>query len=88
MWSLSLMIDSPSMFSNQRGKIANVLVVRPTKTRAIDEMHAISNMGTPILGWQLFDEAGHAYESDNAGMCLNWSSREFDSIDVSYYNRY
>lgn len=77
-----------SLATHYAGKHYNYLLVRPTKVMLDLEFAAMSTIeGFEIIGWRYLDETGIC-DSKNSGACLPEYSREFDMIDVSFYNRY
>ena len=70
-----------------KARPGNLLLVRENLSNARADLEYVKSK-TVVLGWVIFDEKGREIEGDNGGMCLNWTSAEFDSIDVFYGRRY
>ena len=77
-----------SIHSSVNGKSFNMLMVRPTKTLARQELEVIKEMDIHnVVGWIMWEPDGQC-DSFNSASVLSMDSREFDSYDVSYYGRY
>lgn len=77
-----------SILTHCAGKPFNMLMVRPTKTMAREELKAIKSVdGLRVIGWIMWDNTGMC-DSCNSSQCLPMDSREFDSYDVCYWTRY
>lgn len=85
MFAVSIMLNGKDFKGHT--PMRNILLARNTKTALKADLDYIIGLGN-VLGWAMFDQKGHQEDSWNGGMCLNWTSREFDDIDVCFGSRY
>lgn len=69
------------------GPVGNLLLVRKTRTALKADLDYILK-SFEVTGWALYDTDGMLTDGSNSSMCLNHTSKEFDSIDVAFRAQY